>query len=466
MVLRPGWRPCEQRTGSACRGPQCRRRASDGKCVRRTGATNTPPRASKRGAAPAKRAAKKVTPAAKRTAKKSAAAGAADSGVSGRTVENAINALDIYSKQPFLGKSEEMFRNYNHLHAVHDTFLVVPDPAADILLHGDDGAVNMLKSLIHAHLCARVPIFHRGKHRWNGVKQRAYKAWTRNLECVRPAYASDAPEPLLPMEAVRYGILGPAVVVHNTIETIWVLHLWGVDLEAWTPRSHAVDAQTMRQYENPLDWIYTVLVANAQILKRSVNTASECFHHVHLPGVGLGAGLRRLPEMVAKCLPGEDPDNVRGIVVQWYYAQMLQAVFEGFHSMDVSDAAMYVTVPQHDMGNPNKTLIYRFDRTQAHVPVPMAEWEGGAVHGPLPLYTHNYVAQMMGVDGNDVKTLTLNAWNARSFIGNQGTSDDGLGGWMVTGAANFKNRGFDWPENTSYLHNTAVFSPASTEFVL
>ena len=124
---------------------------------------------------------------------------------------------------------------------------------------------------------------------------------------------------------------------------------------------------------------------------------------------------------------------------------------------------LYVSVPQFDTHNEDKTVVYSLNIGERGQVVQRTVGSFDSAD-PLPIRSREWILRKAKLNTKIVRTLGINAWDSRSYIGNLGAEDDTLDGWMVAGARNFERSFADMP-NTSYMHNVAILLPGKIPVV-
>ena len=120
---------------------------------------------------------------------------------------------------------------------------------------------------------------------------------------------------------------------------------------------------------------------------------------------------------------------------------------------------LYVNVPQFDMQFKKETIVYGLYVNECKE-VTQDTLGSFDSTDPLPMLAREWIKKHEKMTDKDIRSMPLNAWDARSHIGNGGVParDHTLDGWMVAGVRNF-GRPFADMSNTSYLHNVAMLLP-------
>lgn len=209
--------------------------------------------------------------------------------------------------------------------------------------------------------------------------------------------------PTIDAEA-RFGICGPVLGLSDSTirEDVWVLHVWGINFESTSTADYAAmlrDGWDMKAYYKRCNELYMSILKTAT----HINEITGRFVCIKAPGIGLGAFMSAVSDEHMKERMREQ------------HALAIQNVFSRSN---------------------NNYAFYYSDY----------EWLGSS-----KLENHAYPdTELFEIPSsrNDRIYLLVNAWDNRSFIGNGGSQDRSIDGYMVSGLG----RGSSFP-NSSYTHN-------------
>ena len=325
------------------------------------------------------------------------------------------NILDIYTYD-FLGNArgfvEKVFNNSKKMNAIQESMrLIVP--------HDID--TNDVKK----HLIFRHPI-HISGPRYESIDQtKMKKAILVNKHVNRTINYNMNYD-----WSLRYGILGFTPLKktkHQKHKGAWILHTWGVNLES----RQTTDAQyvftdgtfNMKNYITILKIMFRIIEKGSQQVHRMTGKRVT----LRIVGLGLGAWLKAAPSSKH---PG----------IKQKYLGILSDIAERNASW------LTIKFPNFPRGN---TLEWISSESKSH-------WETVENnHDPFG-------------DGKKLKNevlMLVNAWDDRSFIGNGGSRDNTLDGWMVAGGSKNFSLGIHGKPlgryfvNSSFLHNI-FFQPS------
>jgi len=234
---------------------------------------------------------------------------------------------------------------------------------------------------------------------------------------------------------MRYGILAKTPILQNADsidkKSIWLLHTWGVNLENKdTPDALYVfedDEFSQTRYMELLRQVFIIFETACEHVHEQTN------HKVVLrvAKLGFGAWLKKMPKKYQEPIKKE-------------YEHMLLALSEKYEWLQI----------RHPIYPKHITLA-----TMTGFPSSKGRWkiiENN--HDPFgkPKFYHdpNYIDIPY-----DSELIIVNAWDDRSFIGNGGSHDKSMDGYLVAGPSKyFPMNEFDNIMgsnmiNASYLHN-------------
>ena len=314
-------------------------------------------------------------------------------------------------------------------------FVVIPS-------NGDKNEIIEMRN----HMQYRSPILVTGIPHWDYIKSDKWEDF-RNRYKMQIVY--NKPHWHMPdLSFHRYGVFG-AAVVNKSPGDFYCLHIWGFNLEWGAGGDANPDMVKYVAAETDVaktDQVYTVIQANADILYISLMrmiTMSGCKHyHVHLTGVGLGAYLRHAQE------------HLKGDIIETYYERMLNAISYVAQDLQVT---VYVSVPLLSPTPRTDIHTYSFDDTAIR-----DGRESIADTSDLRCGTaRDFLLRQNKIADKNMATLSINAWDDRSFIGNGLKFDATLDGITVGHPEGVSPQAFSVVDNTSYFHNIAVVDPST-----
>jgi hypothetical protein len=279
-----------------------------------------------------------------------------------------------------------------------------------------------------------------------------------------PEYAA-AHSSMPPLPFQRYGILGSAVAEMTKPRTIWYCHLWGINFGRMS--SNNIEGRGILKL--PVDQrfaaIRVIMDMNAAIIEKCLCTAPLITNsgqqnvHFHMAGVGTGAYLNKLPE------------EMHITVRNYYRYSMLRACRRAVHQnlQNGSNVTLFVSIPMYSPtvsrtdilrihGGDSASELEEIEQTTIKILSDSAD--------QIPKRARVFLLEMRVLKDTD-RTLTLNAWDDRSYIGNMGSRDPTLDGWTVASIQSFPQmRKFCLSmANTTFAHNTAVWYARETNFL-
>ena len=197
----------------------------------------------------------------------------------------------------------------------------------------------------------------------------------------------------------RYGICGPVDGIDHTgyiRKDVWILHVWGINLETKnTADYHNIvingNINTEKYYERCIE-LYATIKKAAYEINKITNKKVK----IIMPGIGQGAFLSSIKD--------------KGVAIRLH----TESINNTFEKNNV------YTVYYTDI---SKTL---------------------SKSGVIPWNNLFNIPK----ENEEEIVLMVNAWDNRSFIGNGGTQDNSIDGYIVSGSGPGKNF-----LNSSYLHN-------------
>jgi hypothetical protein len=223
---------------------------------------------------------------------------------------------------------------------------------------------------------------------------------------------------------LRYAIVAPIFVLDNPLgRHHWVIHTWGVNLES----NHTLDGRyvfgegkfSSTRYNHLLERMFQVIASSCDYIFSQYSSNQKIV--LRLTKLGFGAWSSAIPaDHKAKLLTRYEEHALHLNKKKWLQVRMPD-------------------YPHHKTYS-GKTLVER-----DHDPF-----------GPPQLEESKYMIEPYP---QNAVVVFVNAWDDRSFIGNGGSRDNTLDGWMVSGgSSHFSKSEFGKPmgyhfANTSYLHN-------------
>ena len=211
-----------------------------------------------------------------------------------------------------------------------------------------------------------------------------------------------------PIKDSEYAIVGPAIL-HPSVEKllnqkeIWICHVWGPNLESRKTLDYkkyvTYDVALLTpEYERRTQRAFKLICESAKNIKSTI---------IRMPAIGLGSFLRECPE--------EDRKEAMDIFFMAAFTQSNK--YNIRIDICILDTTIYATAQNH----PGSLIRYLkedlFDLTG------------------YPIELRKFL-------------LLVNAWDPMSFIGNGGSMDSTIDGFLVSGASYGKKL-----MNSSFLHN-------------
>ena len=236
---------------------------------------------------------------------------------------------------------------------------------------------------------------------------------------------------------MRYAILGYTPLDSDIADEAYIVHLWGVNLE----RADTEDAKfviengqvnVMRYYELMRSMFLQLIAAVDEVRKQTNKNVI-----LRITKIGLGVWL--------------GPAALVYDEIYYLYRQSLA---------EMTSKRNWLTIyhPDFNANSPNKSRTMKF-------------MNGGELPGsaaPELQHPANVSADPFGppgtLAGTDSVLVIVNAWDDRSFIGNGGSEDNSLDGWIVSGSSMSFSTNYLGNSlgsnfiNACYLHN-AFFNP-------
>lgn len=284
---------------------------------------------------------------------------------------------------------------------------------------------------IRAHMTLRHPVHINGPD-YAGIDR---KNMTEYL-----GYGEEAPNLVIQDPQLRYGIVGQALVqhpedpaaVHPPYKSVFVCHTWGVNLESYTTtdalevlRGGSFAIQT---YLALLQQVMDIIEASARYVHQTTNKMVV----MRTVRLGMGAWSNAIPPFVK-------PDIVRKYDEMLLDMQRRNKMWLAIHLVDFPNHRVLAALSPDQQG-----------------------FADVVSNNHDPFWGPDDDVMRKNVEQEKFAVMLVNAWDDRSMIGNGGSHDDTLDGWMVAGSGGTRN---EWGRplgsnaiNTSYLHNP-VFYP-------
>ncbi len=230
---------------------------------------------------------------------------------------------------------------------------------------------------------------------------------------------------------MRYGILAQTPILQNgnSIDTkkAWILHTWGCNLES----KDTVDGKYVFQSGE------FSRIRYLKIIQTMFHIFETAIVHVHIETnrkvvlrvtkLGFGSWLTEMPKHLISSMKRKYEELLFGLTLKYDWLEIRHPIY------------------------PNHETFGSFEKNN--------KWELlERNHDPFgkPKFVHDNDYVDLPYDS---ELIIVNAWDDRSFIGNGGSRDDSLDGWLVSGPCdNFPKNEFDQTIgsnmiNASYLHN-------------
>lgn len=278
------------------------------------------------------------------------------------------------------------------------------------------------------------------KHRipvYFGAEREDLFSWEKTTNILKYS-KSDIMDRYQDISNTRYAIGGPVKYIGDTNrrnlrsnpsdeKTMHMLHIWGVNLESRTTPDYLMMSQQLsennfypyygRQYE-----LFNTIIS-ASIDMASKNNYPEV--NIQVPFIGAGCYLKALNlDQKNKCIE-----------------LIIKAIMNTVCTMP-NNSRFHLCVYSPDEFDSQHLLVLRnFARSCKQFVLKEGNQEGNVMNGLDNLTTNTNLG------------VVVNAWDTLSLIGNGGSRDYSVDGFMVANAGGFNNQF----RNTSYLHN-AVFN--------
>ena len=362
----------------------------------------------------------------------------------------AVDLPSIYKNEKILGEITEWVWDQSKFYKDGaDTKIWLVIPGVDSKCYED----------VIDHMLHRVPVYMTGPGFASHINELEYEKFQVDYQRV---HSYDTKQFRMPnLECERYGVLGEASVkIPQESDSYRIkgskfywLHIWAFNLE-WAHETNVdytlwTEALRRNSVKQALGLAQRVYLKNAQIVALSLlNIAHKdftktktniCNLHVHLVGVGMGVYIKNA---------GEHADDLR----EYFYHITKLAIQCVVDSIQIP---IYVSVPCFKEDSVSFTNVWKFVHTgspiQIATPLEHADPRCGPARERIFSFDHSL---------KNLTTLTLNAWDDRSFIGNGHASDDTADGWTTSRSVrHWKARTFSHLDNSSFWHNLAVLYP-------
>ena len=286
------------------------------------------------------------------------------------------------------------------------------------------------------HLTRRIPVYF-GKAKtdmfdWKRVKEVLnydYRDLQTNTELV---------------SNIRYAIAGPINIMpyKNLSERkAWVIHLWGVNFESTETDDYQVlyrnsgELDIEKYFDRQLD-IFKMILKSAFYAKEKENAEQV---KIQMPMIGLGQFLKALTE----------PEQQ---ACQLLFFEALSEILKQYETYTNFIIKLCIFSP-HEFKSEYLRKLENLANQYSQLIIGLSNKDGNILEN-----IDNNDNDDNNKDNNNNnknknnKTLTciVNAWDTRSFIGNGGSQDLTVDGFIVANAGNYNNQ----CRNTSYLHNS------------
>lgn len=277
---------------------------------------------------------------------------------------------------------------------------------------------------ILTHLVKRIPIYF-------GTPRNDLFSWESVKNLLGYDHNHLQMDPKL-ISQIRYAISGPINIMSTPtlLETrAWVTHLWGVNFET----TQTEDYRVLYQEKSELD-IDAYLDRQLDLFNLIFQSAKyagkqEMAHRVkiQMPMIGLGQFLNALKAKEKQ-------------VCQMLFAEALGQVIKKYPEIQLK-----LCVFQPDQFSPDcLSLLTKLATQHSNLVLGLGKTDGN---------------MLLDIENQDTKRdkpliCLINAWDPRAFIGNGGSMDKTIDGFLVANAGGYHN----YCRNTSYLHN-AFFCP-------
>jgi hypothetical protein len=229
---------------------------------------------------------------------------------------------------------------------------------------------------------------------------------------------------------MRYGILAKTPILQNSdsinAKNTWILHTWGCNLET----RNTVDAKYVFQsgkfsqlrYLKIMQTMFSIF-ENAVIHIHQETHRNVCLRVTKL---GFGSWLTEMPTKFISSMKSKYEESLFHLTQKYKWLEIRHPIYPNHETFGSFESNEWTLLEKnHDpFGKPK----YLDDNDYVDIPV-------------------------------DSELVIVNAWDDRSFIGNGGSKDNSLDGWLVAGPCEgfpkneFRQRMGDNMINASYLHN-------------
>ena len=226
---------------------------------------------------------------------------------------------------------------------------------------------------------------------------------------------------------IRYAIAGPINIMpyQNLSERkAWVIHLWGVNFESTETDDYQVlyrnsgELDIEKYFDRQLD-IFKMILKSAFYAKEKENAEQV---KIQMPMIGMGQFLKALTE----------PEQQ---ACQLLFFEALSEILKQYKTHTNFIIKLCIFSP-HEFKSEYLRKLENLANQYSQLIIGLSK------DGNILENINNY-------DNKNI-TCIVNAWDTRSFIGNGGSQDLTVDGFIVANAGNYNNQ----CRNTSYLHNS------------
>lgn len=228
--------------------------------------------------------------------------------------------------------------------------------------------------------------------------------------------------------SMRYGILGwtPVLQTKDSVAPeSYILHTWGVNLEREDTTDYKYVFKSGRFDINRYFDLMALMFSIVENAANYVNEDSKRPVVLRITNLGLGVWV--------ELVPGEFLDTIKKKYVE--------------HLMEITSRNPWL-------------VIYHADYTKNKTTQILAGKLNSEMKGADPFGSPNFE------DFNYNSLLIINAWDDRSFIGNGGTHDNSMDGWIVSQPVEspFFHKNYNGKQlgsnfiNASFLHNFVFYN--------
>jgi len=225
----------------------------------------------------------------------------------------------------------------------------------------------------------------------------------------------------LPTHHLKYAIVGP-VFTSKSIQKFNVIHVWGINLESRNTNDYPIYVNNnnlnVGLYNNAIKDLFDLIYQSALS-----TTKNNQLIHIRIPLIGLGAYLNSCPST--------DKNLALSIFLNTLVSQL-----------KYSNIKVYLCI--YDTFITNDLIFKQWYNTQYQTKA-----------GQLIIDRNLFDVSMFNMTDN---LFLVNAWDNKSFIGNGGSLDNTIDGYLISA-----NGPGNMIPNSSYLHNpficTSLLSP-------